>query len=220
MTCSRKAFNKLHSWVVPFEIREFKVVELIDILVPSLIARFMAPTWGPSGADSTQVGPMLAPWTLLSGIYFVLIKGNRANINIERHTCEAKLCMRWSKSRLSMAWCHSALDHLQTQCRDIYRHDTGVLDFECIDSIINFYHALTVSVPLLRTCNIIYVIILCLHCHLRRKESVVILCSMWFCHEKETLSTSLDIWAGNPPVTGGFPSQKPSNEDPWCFFWY
>ena len=33
-----------------------------------LIARFMGPTWGPSGADRTQVGPMLAPWTLLSGI--------------------------------------------------------------------------------------------------------------------------------------------------------
>ena len=31
-----------------------------------LIARFMGPTWGPSGADRTQVGPMLAPWTLLS----------------------------------------------------------------------------------------------------------------------------------------------------------
>ena len=27
----------------------------------------MWPTWGPSGADRTQVGPMLAPWTLLSG---------------------------------------------------------------------------------------------------------------------------------------------------------
>ena len=33
----------------------------------SLIARFMGPTWGPSWADMTQVGPMLAPWTLLSG---------------------------------------------------------------------------------------------------------------------------------------------------------
>ena len=33
----------------------------------TLIARFMGPTWGPSGADSTQVGPMLAPWSLLSG---------------------------------------------------------------------------------------------------------------------------------------------------------
>ena len=33
----------------------------------TLIARFMGPTWGPSGADRTQVGPMLDPWTLLSG---------------------------------------------------------------------------------------------------------------------------------------------------------
>ena len=33
----------------------------------TLIARFMGPTWGPSGADRAQVGPMLAPWTLLSG---------------------------------------------------------------------------------------------------------------------------------------------------------
>ena len=31
--------------------------------VMSLTARFMGPTWGPSGADRTQVGPMLAPWT-------------------------------------------------------------------------------------------------------------------------------------------------------------
>ena len=29
------------------------------------IARFMWPIWGPPGADRTQVGPMLAPWTLL-----------------------------------------------------------------------------------------------------------------------------------------------------------
>ena len=34
------------------------------------ITRFMGPTWGPSGADRTQVGPMLAPWTLLSGAAF------------------------------------------------------------------------------------------------------------------------------------------------------
>ena len=33
----------------------------------TLIARLMGLTWGPSGADRTQVGPMLAPWTLLSG---------------------------------------------------------------------------------------------------------------------------------------------------------
>ena len=35
----------------------------------TLIEKFMGPTWGPSGADRTQVGPMLAPWTLLSGLF-------------------------------------------------------------------------------------------------------------------------------------------------------
>ena len=40
-----------------------------DAVLP-LIARFMGPTWGPSGADRTQVGPILAPWTLLSGVPF------------------------------------------------------------------------------------------------------------------------------------------------------
>ena len=39
------------------------------VLRLSLIARFMGPTWGPSGAGRTQVGPMLAPWTLLSGLF-------------------------------------------------------------------------------------------------------------------------------------------------------
>ena len=32
----------------------------------SLIARFMGPTWRPPGSCWPQMGPMLAPWTLLS----------------------------------------------------------------------------------------------------------------------------------------------------------
>ena len=39
----------------------------------TLITRFMGQTWGPSGADRTQVGPMLAPWTLLSGQVWILL---------------------------------------------------------------------------------------------------------------------------------------------------
>ena len=39
----------------------------LPVPIHSLIARFMGPTWGPSGADRTEVGPMLAPWILLSG---------------------------------------------------------------------------------------------------------------------------------------------------------
>ena len=39
------------------------------MVIMSQITRFMGPTWGSSWADRTQVGPMLAPWTLLSGVY-------------------------------------------------------------------------------------------------------------------------------------------------------
>ena len=35
----------------------------------------MGPTWGPPGADRTQVGAMLAPWTLLSGSLIIPIDG-------------------------------------------------------------------------------------------------------------------------------------------------
>ena len=34
----------------------------------SKIAKFMGPTWGPPGSWRPQMGPMLGPWTLLSGI--------------------------------------------------------------------------------------------------------------------------------------------------------
>ena len=39
---------------------------------PPQIARLMGPTWGPPGSCWSQMGPMLAPWTLLSGSSYVL----------------------------------------------------------------------------------------------------------------------------------------------------
>ena len=39
----------------------------------SQIPRFIGPTCGPSRANRTQVGPMLAPWTLLPGMLHALI---------------------------------------------------------------------------------------------------------------------------------------------------
>ena len=42
----------------------------IKCVLPKLsqIAKFMVPTWGPPGSCRPQLGPMLAPWTLLSGV--------------------------------------------------------------------------------------------------------------------------------------------------------
>ena len=49
-------------------------------LLLSLIAKFMGPTWGPPGSCRPQMGPMLAPWTLLSGIPLWGISTNNVEI--------------------------------------------------------------------------------------------------------------------------------------------
>ena len=49
------------------------------------IAKFMGQTWGPSGANRTQVGPMLAPWTLLSGATTYYL--NRWWLILSMHMC-------------------------------------------------------------------------------------------------------------------------------------
>ena len=41
----------------------------LDLAVLSRITKFVGPTWGPSGSCRPQMGPMLAPWTLLSGLF-------------------------------------------------------------------------------------------------------------------------------------------------------
>ena len=40
-------------------------------IVYTRIPKFMGPTWGPPGSCRPQMGPMLAPWTLLSGLFWV-----------------------------------------------------------------------------------------------------------------------------------------------------
>ena len=43
----------------------------VVLLLGTQIAKFMGPTWGPPGSCRPQLGPMLAPWTLLSGYCLV-----------------------------------------------------------------------------------------------------------------------------------------------------
>ena len=60
----------------------------------SSTTKFAAPTWGPPGADRTQVGPMLTPWTLLSGnILTAMESGGYAN-NFNRAQCLV-ICNLW-----------------------------------------------------------------------------------------------------------------------------
>ena len=56
----------------------------------SQIAKFMGPTWGPPGSCRPQMGPMLAPWTLLSGmllgIHITRIYGSKTNLALPSKT--------------------------------------------------------------------------------------------------------------------------------------
>ena len=53
--------------------------------VCTLITRFMGPTWGPSVTGRTQLGPMLAPWTLLSRYVLFDLLLTFYDIDIKRH---------------------------------------------------------------------------------------------------------------------------------------
>ena len=48
-------------------------------------------------------------------------------------------------------------------------------------------------------------------------QSELILKKPWRCYDMETYSTLTPICEGNPPVIGGFPSQRTGNAEFWCF---
>ena len=54
-------------------------------LNPTQIAKFMVPIWGPPGSCRPQMGPMLAPWTLLSGYdqHCMYCPQNFQSVNLE-----------------------------------------------------------------------------------------------------------------------------------------
>ena len=66
----------------------------IMVTVAPQIARFMRPIWGPSGADRTQVGPILAPWTLLSGtIWLTWLVGHQRDRFMVQKGCIQNLAV-------------------------------------------------------------------------------------------------------------------------------
>ena len=90
---------------------------------------------------------------------------------------------------------HKVLDHLQAQWRPrsikgTWRESAMVFLFYLVSHVCNFFSKISA----------------CLQIH----DGVM--------NEMETLSASLALCERNPPVTGGFPSQRASNVDPGCFF--
>ena len=78
---------------------ENKTVKLAPILhlqsLPSQITRLMRPTWGPSGSCRPQMGPMLAHWTLLSGLLYSYIYYSALVVNRQLVSMKSSLdCKR------------------------------------------------------------------------------------------------------------------------------
>ena len=68
---------------------------MFTVRISPQIATFMGPSWGPPGSCWPQMGSMLAPWTLLSGSFFVGIEErqvrNRHPNQLCENQCEKKL---------------------------------------------------------------------------------------------------------------------------------
>ena len=57
-------------------LREFAGHCLGWISISTQIAKFMGPTWGPPGSCRPQMGPILAPWILLTRKSFIVLPGS------------------------------------------------------------------------------------------------------------------------------------------------
>ena len=90
-----------------------------------MIANYMGPTWGPPGGDRTQVGPMLAPRTLLSGITPPCLYSAKENftiiqflkINFARHPFAYTNVLAWhffNYRQYSYLWLRPLMRTLQT----------------------------------------------------------------------------------------------------------
>ena len=93
----------------------------------SLIARFVGPTWGPFGADRTQVGPMLAPRTLVSGMPTNIWVSDRSNnlVQEKEHQNHRRLvpivCLKPVQSQL---WKLLMNRHWFSEPRKVYFYET------------------------------------------------------------------------------------------------
>ena len=117
-------------------------------MIAPQIAKFMGPTWGPPGSYRPQMGPMLAPWTLLSGI-------NRSII--EWHSGLDKLILWLSNTTNSCIYIHIYIFRFNSlRPRRYRRHFTDAI-FKCIFLNENEWISLRISlkfVPKVRINNI------------------------------------------------------------------
>ena len=63
--------------------------EISVISTLTQIGKFMGPTWGPPGSCRPQMGPVLVPWTLLSGLRFTEAMMRKKSVHVCPLYCPA-----------------------------------------------------------------------------------------------------------------------------------
>ena len=72
-----------------FQFHVLNFLECMNTNNITLIAKLMGPTWDPSGADRTQVGPMLVLWTCYLGNQAIFFKSALGHTRLGWITCKA-----------------------------------------------------------------------------------------------------------------------------------
>ena len=177
--------------------------EEVTYVIASQIAVFMGPTWGPPGSCRPQMGPMLAPWILLPGSSRWI------------RSCVCKVFSHWLKP-----CCENENTGHGLEANCVVGISSHIYIYIYIYNITDSYYNLPVvyisDEISMRLCfkndvnkffNIIFIDFM---------DAVQNYCSgdghlflTWWRHQMETFSASLAICAGNSPVPGEFPAQRP-----------
>ena len=100
--------HMLHNWIHIEMTKGFLELWVGRQYLRSLIARFMRPKWGPSGAGRTHMGLILAPWTLLSGVspgyYMDIIPAITSAITYVKHPTTLSTTFYWRPVTWSITW--------------------------------------------------------------------------------------------------------------------
>ena len=107
----------------------------------TVIARFMGPTWGPTGADRTQVGPMLATWTFVFWVVWWLASYPWISCSRCGHDCQ------WS----TVIFVTNETNRLHEETRLVLIKNKKILDG--IDMLINYEASTVLKVMLSKRRN-------------------------------------------------------------------
>ena len=135
-------------WITVWLYGNIIALDLTIRLETSQIARFIWPRWGPPGSDRARVGPMLAPWTLLTGIasflktldiFQAMSNGKKmSNAKCIDYTCwthhtYSKTLGVWVSDLSSLS------QHFQTNSMINHDCNIGVKDFHKFNTVSTFF---------------------------------------------------------------------------------